>query len=106
MDIPNPTSENLNATRVELDSYFNSRAALQVGIDGRIYRNIDGTSTLGVITNPEGDGIAANYLHSAIDLGGRISRQGLPPFIQSFFIATIGVENICFGDTTEFTLFF
>ena len=104
LDVANPSRENINATRVELHTYFNSRAALQIGIDGRIYRNIDGTSFLGVITNPEGDGLAANYVHEAVNLGGRISRQGLPPFIQSFFVATVDVENVCFGDTTTFSL--
>ncbi len=104
IDIPSPTGTNINATRVEIHSYFNTRAALQIGLDGKIYRAIDATNFLGVITNPEGDGIAANYIHNAISLGDKISRQGLPPFIQSFFIATIGTENICFGDTTFFTI--
>ena len=104
LDIPEPTAENLNSTRVLLHTYSNSRAALQIGLDGKIYRTIEESHFLGVITNPEGDGIAANYLHNAIDLGSRTSRQGLPPFIQSFFIATISTENICFGDATRFTI--
>ncbi len=104
IDISNRTAENINATRVLLYEYENSRAALQIGLDGKIYRNIDRSSFLGVITNPDGDGVAANYLHNAISLGDKISTQGLPPFIQSFFIATIGTENICFGDVTNFTI--
>jgi len=104
LDIPNRTAEGFNETRVLLHEYNNSRAALQIGLDGKIYRNIDKTNFLGVITNPEGDGIAANYLHNSISLADKTSTQGLPPFIQSFFIATIGVENICFGDITNFTI--
>ena len=104
IDIPNPTSTNFNETRVELHSYSNTRAALQIGIDGKIYRAIDRTNFLGVIDNPEGDGLAANYVHNAINLGNKISRQGLPPFIQSFFAAIIETQNICLGDSTNFII--
>ena len=104
VDIPAPTSENLNATRVELHSYTNTRAALQIGLDGKIYRAIDGTNSLGVINNPEGDGIAADYQHGVISLGSRNSTQGLPPFIQSFFAALIQIENQCLGDVSIFTI--
>ena len=104
IDIRNPTSTNLNGTRVELHSYINTRAALQIGIDGKIYRAIDRSNFLGVIDNPEGDGRAANYIHSAINLGNKISRQGLPPFIQSFFAAIVETQNICLGNTTNFSI--
>lgn len=104
LDISNPTGINLNGTRVELHTYVNTRAALQLGIDGKIYRAIDRTNFLGVINNPEGDGLAANYIHSAVNLGNKISRQGLPPFIQSFFAAIVETQNICLGDTTNFII--
>ncbi len=104
VDLPVPTSENINETRVNIHNYNNLRAALQVGLDGKIYRAMDKQTYLGVINNPEADGLAANYIHKAIDLGSRISRQGLPPFIQSFFIANINVQNQCFGDETSFEI--
>ncbi len=104
VDIPVPTSENLDATRVELHSYTNTRAALQIGLDGKIYRAIDGTNSLGVINNPDGDGLAADYQHGVISLGGQNSTQGLPPFIQSFFAALIQIENQCLGDISIFTI--
>ena len=104
LDIPIPTATKLNETRVELHSYINTRAALQIGIDGKIYRAIDRTNFLGVIDNPEGDGLAANYVHNAVNLGNKISRQGLPPFIQSFFAAIVETQNICLGDTTNFII--
>jgi len=104
VDLPNPTSANINATRVELHTYNNLRAALQVGLDGKIYRAMDQQSYLGVINNPEADGLAADYIHKAIDLGNRVSRQGLPPFIQSFFIANIEVQDQCFGEETSFVI--
>ena len=104
LDIDDPTSANLNATRVNLHTYTNQRAALQLALDGKIYRAIDNEPFLGVINNPEGDGFAANYVHKAISLGSKISKQGLPPFIQSFFIANILVDNQCLGDETIFTI--
>jgi len=104
IDISVPTSDNFNATRVELHSYINTRAALQLGIDGKIYRAVDGTNFLGVINNPEGDGSASDYQHEAINLGDKISKQGLPPFIQSFFAALINIENQCLGDVSSFTI--
>ncbi len=104
VDIPVPSSDNLNATRVELHSYTNNRAALQLGVDGKIYRAIDGANFLGVINNPEGDGAASDYRHDAISLGNKTSKQGLPPFIQSFFAAFIQIENQCLGDVSRFTI--
>jgi len=104
VDLAIPTSRNINETRVKIHTYNNLRAALQVGLDGKIYRAMDQQSYLGVINNPEADGLAANYIHKAIDLGNRVSRQGLPPFIQSFFIANIEVQDQCFGEETSFEL--
>lgn len=110
---------------VTLVSYQDNgfRGALQMGPDGKIYRALsvdydNGSRYLGVIDNPEADGIACNYQHDAIDLDpnneGRKSRQGLPPFIQSLFLSTIDIISpgsagldtdldLCFGDTYRLT---
>ncbi len=74
-----------------------SAGALQLGIDRRIYRaqfsfnsNSNASRYLGVITNPEADGLATNYdeqgvLLDVTGLNQNTSRIGLPPFIQSLF---------------------
>ncbi|WP_298955943.1 T9SS type B sorting domain-containing protein [uncultured Nonlabens sp.] len=90
----------------EIDTRQGYRSSLQLGIDGKIYRAISdsydvGRPFLGVINNPNTVGIGCDYQHDAIRLAGRISTQGLPPFIQSFF-ALIQVENSCLGDGTTF----
>ena len=93
-DISLPTLTQINASRAVIDGANNSRnlyrGALQLGPDKKIYRALsesydNGTAFLGVIENPEEDGLAANYQHAIIDLGGNKSSQGLPPFISSIF---------------------
>lgn len=81
-------------------------AALQLGPDGKIYAcNTISNNRLDVINNPEELGDACNYQVDAITLSnGTFSTLGLPPFIQSFLIAKIEAENLCFGNTTQFTI--
>ena len=92
------SSPDINASIVELDNRPIYRGALQQGENGKIYRSItnsynEGTPFLSVINDPNETGVAANYQHNAIDLKGKISMQGLPPFIQSFFGNTALVRN-------------
>ncbi|MBF4986132.1 PKD domain-containing protein, partial [Nonlabens mediterrranea] len=101
MTSPNPAS-----STVVIDTRPGYRGSLQLGIDKKIYRALsdtynDGRSFLGVIDNPNVAGQGCNYIHDAIPLAGRLSAQGLPPFIQSFF-ALIDVEFTCLGDNTTF----
>ena len=90
------------------------RGALQQGENGKIYRTIAqsytvGTPYLGVINNPNEKGAAAGYEHNAVYLDGKNATQGLPPFIQSFFGKTELIRNadgtssstlaLCSGDS-------
>lgn len=80
-----------------------SPGALQLGIDRRIYRaqfSFSGSANvaryLGIISNPEADGMATNYNEQGIllDINGlnqNTSRIGLPPFIQSLFNSQIDI---------------
>jgi len=110
----------LNANNRTLihNSSVNTRGALQLAIDGKIYRALSisvtsqvGTNYLGVINNPEADGLACNYTHDAIDvtLGGTFPLhkvvEGLPPFMQSYFLEpSISANDVCFGIPTQFNL--
>ena len=60
--------------------------SLQIGIDKRIYgsRTFE-NEHLSRIENPEANGPNIIYSDSAVYLGGRTSRLGLPDFIQSYF---------------------
>jgi gliding motility-associated-like protein len=112
----NMASANISASRILIhSSKINTRGGLQLAIDGKIYRALSisttsqiGTFFLGVINNPESDGASCNYVHNAIDVSnGNPNRkvvEGLPPFIQSFFLSSISSKKYCFGDATEFTI--
>ncbi|WP_303315791.1 T9SS type B sorting domain-containing protein [Flavivirga abyssicola] len=89
------TATDINATEVVLDNRQTYRGSLQLGPDGRIYRAMSitypqGSPFLSVINNPNVLGPSCNYKHNEISLS-RDSRQGLPPFITSFFAQKIDI---------------
>ena len=97
-------SLDINNSRILINSSASERGAIQLAKDGKIYYARPGQSFLGVINDPENIGTAVNYVDNGVSLSGKICRQGLPPFIQSFFITNIGVQNNCLGEITQFTL--
>ncbi|WP_298517418.1 T9SS type B sorting domain-containing protein [uncultured Kordia sp.] len=80
-----------------------SAGAIQVGIDGRIYRALLDFSNaantgrfLAVIENPEANGAAVVYNENGVLLditntNTNLSRIGLPPFIQSLFATPVDI---------------
>jgi gliding motility-associated-like protein len=87
-----------------LGSYF---GGMQLGTDGKIYisRSPYGYAALAVIENPKRPGPACNFTSGAMDLQGKRSRFGFPNYVQTFFdLPHFDVENVCFSDTTLFTL--
>jgi len=103
------------AKLISFNPNYTYRGALQMGPNGKIYRALSshyfqGSNYLGVINFPNKNGILCDYQHDAIDLGSGISRQGLPPFIQSLFLPNVDIINdgsgifvdkldLCEGDT-------
>lgn len=79
-------------------------AALQIAIDGKIYiankeKNLD------AIGNPNILGAGCNFKLNAVDLKGRSSVWGLPPFMQSFFqFGDITVKSSCTNANTAFSI--
>ncbi len=72
------------------------RSALQLGPNAKIYKTESesynqGLPYLSVINSPNLLGNNCNYQANDIDLQGRNARQGLPPFIASFFAETIDI---------------
>ncbi len=76
--------------------------ALQIGLDKRIYHSLPSPS-LSVIRNPNAEGQLIDAERFRIDLGGRATTFGLPPFVQSFFETVFDIESFCFGTLTTFT---
>ncbi len=81
-----------------------TEGALQIGPDNRLYVAQNMSSSLSVINEPNEIGAACNFQWAAVSLGGKTSRWGLPPFIQSFFSFNAGFynTNACFGTPTQF----
>ncbi len=81
-----------NNTATIISTNRNYRAALQLGLDGKIYRPYTtaygaGSNDLSVIERPNEAGTACNYRHRYVQLTSSMeARQGLPPFIQSYFV--------------------
>ncbi|WP_405248149.1 T9SS type B sorting domain-containing protein [Cellulophaga sp. Asnod2-G02] len=99
-------SSNVAASKLIIKSSQNVAGALQLAIDGKIYRagykvfakGLD----LSVINEPNNLGASCNYLENAINLGGRASNLGLPPFVQSIFLYSFEYEETCLGNQTHF----
>ncbi len=78
----------------------NYRSALQLGLDGKIYQTFTvdygrGSNRMSVIEKPNEIGASCNYKYKAITLSpGMTARQGLPPFIQSYFLQIGGLKNL------------
>lgn len=99
-------------TLIDESSEYNY-GALQLGLDGKIYRSqvnflklSSGTTAkyLGVIENPEASAANVVYNPQAIYLdvnnnGNNEIRLGLPPFIQSFFLNKIDIIRNGISDT-------
>jgi len=80
--------------------------ALQLGPDGRIYiANTDDYNSLDVINEPNEVGVNSDYVQNGLALApGTSAVIGLPPFIQSFFLASIVFENSCVDDDIQFSV--
>ena len=59
-----------------------NQGTMQRGPDGRIYVSRNNRTKLGVITNPNAAGLAADFQLEGFDLNGRECAQGLPNFVN------------------------
>lgn len=78
---------------------------MQVAPDGQIYVSIYGSINMGLIHSPDSIGTAANFDAFGVDLLGKFTYQGVPSFVQSYFvIADFEYENTCKNDSTNFNI--
>lgn len=106
------TATNISNSEFVIDHRQTYRGGLQLGPNGKIYRAMNtsyniGLPYLSVINEPNNIGAACNYVHNSLKLSND-ARQGLPPFITSFFsekIDIIGNDSkstelfLCEGDS-------
>ena len=87
--------DNINVINNSLQRVFETpdgyRGALQLAANGKIYYARSRDSFLGVINFPEKDftnrsNNEIGFVYEGLDLNGKVSTEGLPPFIQSFFL--------------------
>lgn len=87
------------------NDYSGTPVSLQLGPDNKIYVSLMFNNKIGVINSPNVLGAGCDFKNSSIDLGGKISRSGLPTFVQSFFtLSEIKFANSCLGDAVPFSL--
>lgn len=82
---------------------------MQIGPDGLIYICQYGQPFLSTINSPNTIGVGCNLQYNTVDLLGRNTVLGLPPFIQSYFdttavISYIGVAGDCPNSQIDFTI--
>ncbi|WP_432672049.1 T9SS type B sorting domain-containing protein [Flavobacterium sp. SM2513] len=96
-------SNNITASKTILYDSTPSLFGLQLAPNNKIYISTS-TSVLGVINDPDENGLLCNYTHQGLQLAVfTTSRLGLPPFITSFFFTpAIQLENACVGQNTAF----
>ncbi|RWW91828.1 PKD domain-containing protein, partial [Flavobacterium cerinum] len=82
----------------------NKYGGLQLALDGKIYAAKRFENHLGVINNPNEIGAASNFVGNGVNLGGKTSECGLPPFIQGYFLQDIKAEQFCTGSPTLFSI--
>lgn len=120
MTILNDSSQNykllqfdLNATNIPASAqiiFLSNNSSIdfwgmQLGPDGKIYVTQPFKTSLAVIHNPNALGSSCNFQQNAVDLGGKICKLGLPPFVSSFFFTpAIQFQNACVGESAQFQL--
>ncbi|WP_044399149.1 T9SS type B sorting domain-containing protein [Lacinutrix sp. Hel_I_90] len=101
-------ANDISASKITIDQRPLYRSSLQLGPNGKIYRSLslnysEGIPFLSTIANPNNLGSACTYQHQNVSLGGNPGRQGLPPFIQSYFTQQIDIIQNG-SDTLNLTL--
>lgn len=102
----NVEENNIAATKQTIRSSQNVAGALQLAIDGKIYRAgykfLSTGTNISVINRPNNLGDSCEYNENTISLGGKAAKLGLPPFVQSIFHYSFDFEHTCLGDQTKF----
>lgn len=103
-DISSYNEQDIEDSRITLDSSTSGYGALQVGPDLKIYLAFFG-NFLGAINQPNTLGTGCDFELEAIDISPGNTVLGLPTFYNAAFISnSVSFQNTCLGDITQFTL--
>jgi len=103
-DLSNSDKQSILDSSTIIYSGSDILSAIQLAIDRKLYISNTVSSYLDVIENPNAIGFACNYNNQGLSLNRRITIFGLPPFIQSFFVAKIEANNVCLGNVNSFKI--
>ncbi|WP_298764658.1 T9SS type B sorting domain-containing protein [uncultured Polaribacter sp.] len=93
-DLKQASIEEINNSRELIMSYRNSRAALQLGPDGKIYWSANNSNNISVINRPDELGENCDYSHLSVPVGATVTAsQGLPPFLSSLLLPIEVTDN-------------
>lgn len=100
----NLLSSNVPASKTVIHTQQNYLAGLQLAPNNKIYCAVENKNSLSVINTPDADGLLCSFVLDDQPLtSDRFVKQGLPPFITSFFfVPAIQLENACAGQNTTF----
>ncbi|RLD51709.1 MAG: hypothetical protein DRJ05_18145, partial [Bacteroidetes bacterium] len=105
VDLTSGNPDSILSSALAIDGFAsNTLGTLQIGPDERIYNAHFNGDYIGVIRDPNIPGLACNYVNEGVYLLGRLSKFGLPAFIQSYISTNIIYQNNCYSDTTYFDL--
>ena len=87
-DLTQSSITDINNSLYTVHSYQNTRGALQLGPNGKIYWTSNGSANISVINNPEELDVDCNYSHQSVNIGRFpvTASQGLPPFLSSLLL--------------------
>ena len=84
---------NIPASKATIRTKTGFRGALQLGPNGKIYASIPQRNFLDAIENPSATASDVIYTDNAINLEGKFTAQGLPPFISSLLLPIEVVDS-------------
>ncbi len=67
--------------------------SMQLGLDGKIYCAGTNRDYISFIQQPDNAGFACNYVENAFYLGGNVTQNGLPNFINTYFSSLTSTKN-------------
>jgi gliding motility-associated-like protein len=93
VDLCAGTNAQIIASAMVIGTSANSMGALQLGANGKIYCSRSQAPWLGVINNPNTQGVGCGYVDAAVSLNGKNAGAGLPNFISSLFNPTLAITS-------------